>query len=134
MENNPTPTSAKKFRIQYAARDYIFPKKTLIKTARFDDVYIHIELTDKRVISIPLRWIPTLYRAKPEERAKFQVNRAKRMLVWDPAVCEINEEIRIEDYLRDAPSAEAVYKKAEKKKTVYTARRKKSDARKKRAA
>lgn len=51
------------------------------------------------VFSIPLKWIPTLYHAKPAEREKYKINQTKRMLVGDLSECEINEEIRIEDYL-----------------------------------
>jgi hypothetical protein len=84
--------------IPYPASAYTFPKHARIKTARFDRNYLHLDLTDKRVLSIPLRWIPSLYHAAPKERAKFEISRDRRMLIWDPAKCAINDEIRLDDY------------------------------------
>lgn len=91
--------SVTEFKIQYPLRDYVFPKDVLIDKVRFDEMYMHVNLMDGRIISIPLKWIPTLYHAKPEEREKYQINQTRRMIVWDPSVCEINEDIRIEDFL-----------------------------------
>ena len=113
-------TAGKEFNIQYSLRDYVFPKEALIKKVRFDDAYMHVALTDKRIISIPLEWIPTLYNAKPEEREKCQINRTKRMIVWDPSVCQINEEIRIEDYLQTPVfEAEKISQPVREKKAAY---------------
>ncbi len=89
----------KTFKIRYSLRDYTFPKEAKIASVRFDEAYMHVTLTDERIISIPLKWIPSLYHAKPADREKYKINQTKRMLVWDPAKCKINEEIRIEDYL-----------------------------------
>ena len=89
----------KKYKVQYPLRDYTFPKEVKIASVRFDATYLHVTLTDERILSIPLKWIPTLYHAKPGEREKYKINHTKRMLVWDPAESEINDEIRIEDYL-----------------------------------
>jgi hypothetical protein len=94
--------SVKTFKIPYPARDYTFPRKVKIASVRFDATYMHVTLTDERILSIPLKWIPSLYHAKPAEREKYRINQTKRMLVWDPAETEINEEIRIEDYLGPA--------------------------------
>jgi hypothetical protein len=78
-------------------RDYTFPKEVKIASVRFGEIYMHVTLTDERIISIPLKWIPSLYHAKPADHEKYKINQTKRMLVWDPDKCEINEEIRIED-------------------------------------
>jgi len=91
--------SVKTFKIRYSLRDYTFPKEVKIASVRFDETYMHVTLTDERIVSIPLKWIPSLYHAKPADREKYKINQTKRMLVWDPAKGEINEEIRIEDYL-----------------------------------
>ena len=91
--------SVKAYKVKYSLRDYTFPKEVKIANVRFDETYMHVTLTDERIVSIPLKWIPSLYHAKPAEREKYKINQTKRMLVWDPAKCEINEEIRIEDYL-----------------------------------
>ena len=66
---------------------------------RFDDEYLHVELTDGRMLSIPLWWIPTLYNAARDEREKYEINRSRTMVIWDPDKCAINDELRIADYL-----------------------------------
>lgn len=91
--------TAKRYKIQYPASAYTFPKEAVIHQVRFDDEYLHVELTDGRILSIPLRWIPTLYNAPPEEREKYEINRSRTMLIWDPEKTSINEDLRISDYL-----------------------------------
>jgi hypothetical protein len=49
-----------------------------------------------------LRWIPTVYHASLEERPKYALNRSRTMIIWDPAKCAINDEIRITDYFGPA--------------------------------
>lgn len=120
-----TNVPVKTFNIRYAARDYTFPKEVKIASVRFDGTHMHVTLTDKRIISIPLTWIPTLYYAKPAEREKYKINQTKRMLVWDHSKCEINEEIRIEDYLGAKAEANDFPKVAREKKGIYKTSRKK---------
>ncbi len=78
---------------------YIFPHETLLQDVRFDDTYIHLHMTDGRRLSVPLQWIPTLYHAHPAEREKFEISPNRKMVVWDPDKCAINDELRIDDYL-----------------------------------
>jgi hypothetical protein len=89
----------KQYKIAYPASAYTFPREALIHDVRFDDEYIHVDLTDGRILSIPLWWIPTVHNAAPEERAKYEINRSRTMIVWDPDKGSINDELRIEDYL-----------------------------------
>lgn len=89
----------KRYKVQYPISAYTFPREARIHQVRFDDEYIHIELTDGRVLSLPLWWIPTLYDASPEEREKYEINRNRAMIIWDPDKCAINDEVRIADYL-----------------------------------
>ena len=119
--------SMKTYKIQHSLRDYTFPKEVKIASVRFDETYMHVTLNDERIISIPLKWIPTLYHAKPAEREKYKINQTKRMLVWDPSVCEINEEIRIEDYLGTKVEAEisGFSKEVREKKERYKTSKKK---------
>jgi len=44
----------KHYKIQYPISAYTFPKEMRIHKVHFDDDYIHIELTDARILSIPL--------------------------------------------------------------------------------
>jgi len=89
----------KQYRVQYPISAYTFPREARIHQVRFDPEYVHIELADGRILSIPLWWIPTLYNAAPEEREKYEINRHRTMLIWDPDKCSINDELRITDYL-----------------------------------
>jgi hypothetical protein len=89
----------KRFPVQYPLSAYTFPAEAHIHQVRFDDQYLHVELTDGRLLAIPLWWIPTLYNALPAEREKYQINQQRTMLIWDPAQSAINDELRIADYL-----------------------------------
>ena len=89
----------KRYKIQHSIDEYTFPKEAYIHTVKFDNKYMHVELTDGRIISIPLWWIPTLHNASDEDRNKFQINLNRTMIIWDPEKCGINDEISIADYL-----------------------------------
>ncbi|MBI3913378.1 MAG: DUF2442 domain-containing protein [Chloroflexi bacterium] len=87
------------YNIPYPASAYTFPKEALIQSARCDRNYLRIELTDGRVLSIPLAWIPSVRNAAPVERDKYEISHDRRMIIWDPDKCAINDEVRLEDYL-----------------------------------
>lgn len=115
----------KRYKIQHSIDEYTFPKEAYIHDVRFDDKYIHVELTDQRVISIPLWWIPTVYNASMEDRKKFEINQSRTMIVWDPDKCGINDEISIADYLRPArDEIQAVYTSREPKRQAAEAKAK----------
>jgi hypothetical protein len=44
----------KRHKIQHSIDEYTFPKEAYIHDVTFDEKYVHVELTDERVISIPL--------------------------------------------------------------------------------
>jgi hypothetical protein len=96
VEEQPT---VKRYKIAYPASEYTFPQEALIHTVRIDDSYLHVDLTDGRILSIPLWWIPTVYNAPPDEQMKFEINRSRTMIIWDPDKGSINDELRIRDYL-----------------------------------
>jgi hypothetical protein len=91
--------AVKRYKVQYPVSAYTFPSEARIRRARFDDEYLHVELEDGRILSLPLRWIPTLYNASADEREKYDFDRSRTMLIWDPDKCAINDEVRIADYL-----------------------------------
>ncbi len=95
----------KRFKIQYPISNYTFPKEARIHTVSFDDEYLHVKLTDERILAVPLWWIPTLYNASPEEREKYEINPGRTMIIWDPAKCAINDEVRLADYLGPGDNA-----------------------------
>jgi hypothetical protein len=96
VETDPT---VKRYEIKYPASNYTFPGESIIHEVRIDDSYIITEFTDGRILSIPLWWIPSVFNASPEERAKFEISRSRTMIIWDPEKGSINDELRIEDYL-----------------------------------
>ena len=44
----------KRYKVQHSIDEYTFPKEAYIHAVKFDEKFIHIELTDQRIISIPL--------------------------------------------------------------------------------
>ena len=96
IEEEPT---VKRYDIAYPASEYTYPDEALIHNVRIDDNYINVELTDGRILSIPLWWIPSVHNAEPEDRLKFEISRSRTMIIWDPERGSINDELRIEDYL-----------------------------------
>jgi len=91
--------NVKWYDIAYPASACTFPREALLHRVRFDKDNMHLELTDGRMLSVPLSWIPTLHNAAPEEREKYEISQDRKMLVWDPDKCSINDEVRIDDYL-----------------------------------
>ena len=92
----------KRYKVQHSIDEYTFPKEAYIHDVKFDEKYMHVELTDQRMISIPLWWIPTVYNASMEDRRKFEINQSRTMILWDPDKSGINDEINIADYLGPA--------------------------------
>jgi len=99
VEQTEERIEVKWYDIPYPVSAYTFPQEALIHQVRFDDVHIHIELTDGRILSVPLKWIPTLYHASSDEREKYEISPGRTELLWDPDKCAINDELRIADYL-----------------------------------
>lgn len=89
----------KRYKVQYSVDKYTFPKDATIHAVRIDDKYIHVELSDERILSIPLWWIPTVNNASAKDRQKFEINQGRTMIIWNPDKCGINDEISIRDYL-----------------------------------
>ncbi len=98
-DNPPSEEVIRRYEIQYPITAYTFPTEVRIHRAWVNEEYLHVELMDGRVLSIPLSWIPTLYNADPAQREKFEISRDRRWLIWDPETSGINEEIRVADYL-----------------------------------
>jgi Protein of unknown function (DUF2442) len=119
----------KRYKIQHSIDEYTFPKEAYIHDVAFDETYMHVELTDERVISIPLMWIPTLYNASDENRRKFEISRNRKMIIWDPEESGINDEINIVDYLGpirvDEKESSVVYTSHETRKQIAESKAKK---------
>ena len=59
------------------------------KAVKFDDNSMWVELSDGRVLGVPLAWFPRLLRAKPEQRQGYELSKAG--LHWE----KLNEDISI---------------------------------------
>ncbi|HLO17312.1 MAG TPA: DUF2442 domain-containing protein [Anaerolineales bacterium] len=125
---SPKLLVVKRYKIQHSIDEYIFPKEAYIHAVTFDEKYMHVELTDERVISIPLMWIPTLYNASNEDRRKFEISQNRRMIIWNPEKSGINDEINILDYLgptrADEEESSIVYTPHETRRQVAEAKTK----------
>jgi hypothetical protein len=55
-----------------SARVYV-PTSALAQSIEFDEEMMHVRLTDGRIISVPLIWVPLLRDATPEQRAKYEI-------------------------------------------------------------
>lgn len=118
----------KRHKVQHPIDEYTSPTDTHIHNVRFDEKYMHVELTDQRIVSIPLWWIPTVYNASEEDRNKFQINQSRTMIIWDPDKCGINDEISIADYLgptRDSEQTTPDYSQKESQKQIAEAKTRK---------
>jgi hypothetical protein len=104
IEQTDQQADVKRYDVQYPISAYTFPQETCIHSVRFDEEFIHLELTDGRSLSVPLSWIPTLFNASREDREKYELNRARTAVVWNPDRCGINDEMRVADYLGWAPT------------------------------
>ena len=58
------------------------PTAALAKSVRFDDQMMHVDLTDGRVLGVPLAWFPILRSATPEQREKCEIGGGGSGLHW----------------------------------------------------
>ncbi|HJT34905.1 MAG TPA: DUF2442 domain-containing protein [Pirellulales bacterium] len=72
-------TSAKSHK--NAAGAYL-PTSALAKSVDFDDHAMRVSFMDGRVLSVPLAWFPTLRRASPEQRARYEIGGGGVSLHW----------------------------------------------------
>lgn len=70
-----------------------------INKISFSDNYIHFELTDKRIVAIPLSWSAKLKNATPTQRKNYLIN--GRFVFWD----EIDEIIGVKNLFDGSMSA-----------------------------
>lgn len=61
------------------------------RALRFDDSSMWVELTDGRVLGIPLAWFPRLRNATPEQRGRYELSGGGQGLHWD----ELDEDISV---------------------------------------
>jgi len=79
-------------------RDVCVPTTALAQSINFDKDYMHVHLTDGRIISIPVIGFPLLYEATPKQREKYEIGAGGSVLHWP----EIDEDISIASLLAGA--------------------------------
>ena len=67
------------------------PTSALAKSVRFADEMMHVDLTDGRVLGVPLAWFPILRSATPEQREKCEIGGGGIGLHWP----ELDEDLSI---------------------------------------
>ena len=98
-------TPGKNYDVKFSLDDYTFPTEALAESVEFDDTHMIIHMLDGRILHVPLTWIPTLYHATPEDRAKVQIGWEGKLLHYDPDLGPINEDLLIAAYMRyESPS------------------------------
>ena len=61
------------------------------KSVHFDENNIWVELTDGRVLGVPLAWFPRLLAATPAQREKFEMSGGGQGLHWS----DLDEDISV---------------------------------------
>ena len=59
------------------------PTTALAQAVTFDDITMHVQLTDGRTVRVPLLWFPRLLAAAPEQRQQVTIGGGGRGLHWD---------------------------------------------------
>ena len=71
-------------------RSYV-PTTALAKEISFDDELMHVQLTDGRIVSVPIIWFPILRHATPEQRKKYEIGGGGVSLHWP----ELDEDLSL---------------------------------------
>lgn len=58
------------------------PTSALAQSVEFDSEFMHVHLTDGRILSVPLLWFPLLYQASSEQRTRYEIGAGGRGLHW----------------------------------------------------
>lgn len=78
-------------------RAYV-PQSALAKSIEFSDDLMHVFLTDGRIISAPVIWVPLLHEATPEQRANYEIGGGGVSLHWP----DIDEDLSVASLLTGA--------------------------------
>jgi hypothetical protein len=71
-----------------------------VRTVRFDDDRIIVDLMDGRTIAAPLAWYPRLFSATPEQRGRWEIAGGGYGIHWP----DLDEDLSTEGLLRGAPA------------------------------
>jgi hypothetical protein len=84
------------------ARAFV-PTTALAQAVTFTDELMQVELTDGRLLSVPLAWFPTLHAATPEQRMGVRIGAGGRGLHWE----EIDEDLSVAGLMAGADQLSA---------------------------
>jgi hypothetical protein len=68
-----------------------FPTSALAKSVEFDELMMHVQLLDGRVLQVPLTWFPILQQATSEQRSGYEIGGGGISLHWP----ELDEDLSI---------------------------------------
>lgn len=71
-----------------------------VRTVRFDDASIIVDLMDGRTISAPLAWYPRLFHASAAQRQRWEMAGAGYGIHWP----DLDEDLLTDGLLRGAPA------------------------------
>lgn len=83
------------------SRQVFVPASAIAQFVFFDDHMMHVSLTDGRVISVPLSWLPRLEDASPEEREQYEIGEGGASIHWQ----NIGGEVSVANLLAGADSS-----------------------------
>ena len=72
------------------ARSFV-PHTALAKAVKFKGPMMNVELTDGRILSVPLIWFPLLQNARPQQRIRYEIGAGGTSLHWP----ELDEDLSI---------------------------------------
>ena len=67
------------------------PTTALAQGVTFDDITMHVLLTDGRTVGVPLLWFLRLQAARPDQRLRVEIGGGGRGLHWD----ELDEDFSV---------------------------------------
>jgi len=74
------------------------PTSALAKSVEFDDEMMHLQLTDGRVVSVPILWFPLLREGTIEQRRDYRIGGGGSSLHWE----ELDEDLSVANLLAGA--------------------------------
>lgn len=74
------------------------PSMALAAVVQFDDDFMHVSLTDGRIISGPILWFPVLHEASADQRNQYEISGGGVRIHWP----EIDEDISVAGLLDGA--------------------------------
>lgn len=79
---------------------YVTPTEARADHLIFENGYMHIHLRDRRIISVPLDWIPSLAEADLDALKCYRIGWDGALIYWDPEDGPLNEDLMVATYLR----------------------------------